>query len=416
MDKSASGKSTPTASRFDRWGAWMLVAAVVIGTALLRVRLLPIPLERDEGEFAYGGQLILDGVAPLHYLYAMKLPGIYVAYAAILALFGQSATGVHLGLLAVNAGTIVLIFVLAKRLMSAAAAVIAAASYAVLSLSPSTLGEAAHATHFVVLFSVAGLAILVGKTTSTHVFLAGLLLGVAVLMKQPGTLFVPLALLCVYAREGTKSRLRQCAILLAGVLIPLLITGGIFAAQGLLSKAYFWTVRYAAEYGNEMSLPSGLQSIQQQFPRIPGPCAPLWVVGAVGVFLALVSKRIPSRRFLLAYPIFGLLAIMPGFYFRPHYFVLILPALALLIAVPFHVVIAAASARFTRPVVFGVMAAVAALLAASLLPMKTFLFERSPEENIEALYPYEPFGETPPGGRIHPAAFGLDRHRRDDRQ
>ena len=43
---------------------WLLVALVVLGAAAIRIRLLDIPLERDEGEYAYTAQLMLQGIPP----------------------------------------------------------------------------------------------------------------------------------------------------------------------------------------------------------------------------------------------------------------------------------------------------------------------------------------------------------------
>ena len=73
------------------WAAWLCLAAVLALTAAVRIRLLDVPLERDEGEYAYAGQLLLEGVPPYQLAYNMKLPGTYLAYAATMALFGQSA-------------------------------------------------------------------------------------------------------------------------------------------------------------------------------------------------------------------------------------------------------------------------------------------------------------------------------------
>ena len=38
-----------------------------------------MPLERDEGEYAYIGQLILRGEIPYVAAHSMKLPGVYYA-------------------------------------------------------------------------------------------------------------------------------------------------------------------------------------------------------------------------------------------------------------------------------------------------------------------------------------------------
>jgi hypothetical protein len=78
---------------------WLLIAITIAVIAGLRFRLLDVPLERDEGEYAYAGQLILQGIPPYSLVYNMKLPGVYEAYALILAVFGQTHTAIHLGLL-----------------------------------------------------------------------------------------------------------------------------------------------------------------------------------------------------------------------------------------------------------------------------------------------------------------------------
>src|SRR5205085_8049840 len=79
-----------------------ILLVVVIFFGVIRWRLADVPLERDEGEYAYAGQLMLDGIPPYQLAYNMKLPGTYAAYAAILAIFGQTSHGIHLGLLLVN--------------------------------------------------------------------------------------------------------------------------------------------------------------------------------------------------------------------------------------------------------------------------------------------------------------------------
>ena len=112
----------------------------MFATAAVRWHRLDVPLERDEGEYAYAGQLILQGIPPYEQVYNMKLPGIYAAYAVLLALFGQTHGGIHLGLLVINAATTLLIFLLTRRLMDNLAAVVAAAAFSVLAVGQSVQG------------------------------------------------------------------------------------------------------------------------------------------------------------------------------------------------------------------------------------------------------------------------------------
>ncbi len=60
---------------------WVLAVGAFSLTTAVRIRLLGIPLERDEGEYAYAGQLLLQGIPPYKLAYSMKFPGTYVAYA-----------------------------------------------------------------------------------------------------------------------------------------------------------------------------------------------------------------------------------------------------------------------------------------------------------------------------------------------
>src|ERR1700744_4119418 len=96
--------------------AWGLLAAAVIFALAVRWRLREFPLERDEGEFAYAGQLLLEGVPPYKLAYNMKLPGTYVAYAALMAVFGQTKGGIHVGFLLLNLAAVALLFLVGCRL------------------------------------------------------------------------------------------------------------------------------------------------------------------------------------------------------------------------------------------------------------------------------------------------------------
>src|SRR5437870_2311061 len=215
--------------------AWLTVAVAVFGIALaVRIRLLSMPLERDEGEYAYAVQLMLQGIPPYKLVYNMKFPGTYAAYAVIMLVFGQTILGIHLGLLLVNAATIALIFLLGRRLMNSTAGIAAATSYAVLSVSPSVLGLAAHATNFVMLPVLGGtLLILKYSEPERHaferLFASGLLFGIGALMKQPALLFIPFGAIYLLWND-VRQRLTPKKILLRNLIfgvaaiVPLGIT------------------------------------------------------------------------------------------------------------------------------------------------------------------------------------------------
>src|ERR1035438_4359591 len=81
-----------SASRYCCYGLLLLI---ILFFALIRFQLRESPLERDEGEYAYAGQLILQGIPPYQLVYSMKLPGTFAAYSVILAVFGQTPGAIH---------------------------------------------------------------------------------------------------------------------------------------------------------------------------------------------------------------------------------------------------------------------------------------------------------------------------------
>ena len=139
------------------WVGHGAVAMIALLAGTMRWRLLAVPLQRDEGEYAYAGQLLLAGVAPYTEAYNLKLPGIYAAYAAVMAVFGASPTGIHAGLLVVNAITIVLVYRLGLALFGRLGGVAAAASFAFLSLGRAIQGVYANAGRAIMDYSVQSL-------------------------------------------------------------------------------------------------------------------------------------------------------------------------------------------------------------------------------------------------------------------
>ena len=67
------------------WWALALLSVIVGITAVVRLRLLDLPLDRDEGEYAYIAQLLLDGVPPYAGAYTMKMPGMPEAKTMVIA-------------------------------------------------------------------------------------------------------------------------------------------------------------------------------------------------------------------------------------------------------------------------------------------------------------------------------------------
>ncbi len=382
----------------------MLLTIVILFFSLIRIRLLNFPLERDEGEYAYSGQLVLQGIAPYSLAYNMKLPGTYAAYALIMAAFGESPAGIHAGLLLANAATVILLFLLAKKLFGPLAGLAAGSSYALLSTGESVLGLAGHATHFVVLAALAGIFILLHAIESkrnTLYFLSGLLLGLGFLCKQPGVFFVLFGSLFSIAMEWRTGKdwrglARRLGIYGAGAIIPLTVTCVVLFFAGTLGKMWFWTFSYGAQYASALIFFEGWQQFSTMAFSVVEPVAFVWILAAIGLAaLAWDSRTWRHAIFAIGFLFFSWAAVCPGFYFRQHYFILVLPAVCLFVGIAVSSAAHELSEHLPSPAATAVpLLILLTAIAVSVAGQSDIFFRLSPLAASRAVYGSNPFPEA----------------------
>jgi hypothetical protein len=395
-----------------------LVLLAILLTAFIRYRLRAMPLERDEGEYAYAGQLMLHGIPPYQLAYSMKLPGTAASYALILAGLGQTPAAVHVGLIFVNAATALLVFFLASRLFGYLAGAVACASYALLSANPAGLGLAGHASHFVVLPAVAGILLLLDAMQSNktwQVFVSGLLLGLAFIMKQPGILFLLFGgVYLLQDRLRSADRRRSLpsslgALALGGVL-PFVITCLLMLKAGVFHKFWFWTFAYSSQYASRVTPSEAWALFKFIIPHVVGPMLALWIIAFIGLTTFFWCARARSGViFTGLFLLFSALAVCPGLYFREHYFILVLPALSLLIGLAASCATDKLSAWQPSSVLSAVPTVLfLAAFAWTIYNQREIFFRKTPLEVTRTLYGANPFPEaldiarlvrnqTPPG-------------------
>lgn len=386
---------------------WTLLGLVVLGAAAVRLRLLDVPLNRDEGEYAYFGQLLLQGIPPYTTAYNFKLPGIYAVYAGILATFGQTPTGVHLGLLVANIAGCTLTVLLATRLFTPTVAVLAGATFAVLSLNSRLHGLTAEAEHFVLLPALAGALALLSAVESRRLrafFASGVLFGLAFMTKQNGAAFVLFGVLYALlrtagAREGTGlvRRLAPSLVLLGGGLLPYGVLCLALALVGAFENFWFWTTVYAYYYASNLSLADGLTLFGLAFTSgaILATTYLVVALAAVGAAVLVWDRKVRSPGWFVGlFVLCSFAGTAAGLHFRPQYFLLLVPSVALLAGIA---VDAAARGLRTRPPLLriGVPLALAVLPLAHLVyTERTVFFELAPERVARAIWGINPFPES----------------------
>ena len=339
----------------------MLLAAILLGVVLLRWRLLDVPLERDEGEYAYLGQLLLQGEPPYGEAYNMKLPGIYAVYAAILAVFGETARGIHLGLLCANLLSTLFVYGIGRRLFGVWAGCAAAAAFGLLAVSEGLQGPFANAEHFVLVPALGGTWLFLrawdargrGQRSLGALLASGVLLGAAFTIKQHGIVFPAAAWLLLAGRQllprpskgardsdpalgadpGSRaSGIVDLALFTVALALPFGAVCLWMAASGVFERFWFWTFTYAREYAGERPFSDFVRNLRGKGRYVTRVAPLLYVLAGLGL-TAVAWDRIGRRRrgVFAVFVLFSFLATTPGFHVRPHYFVLALPAAALAI-------------------------------------------------------------------------------------
>ena len=337
--------------------------------------------------------MLLRGGLPFRDFYTLKLPGAHLAYLPALVLFGQTMVAVRLGYLAASLATAWLVFLLARRLGGPAAGLTAASLFLVATSNLSFLGLFAHATQFLILPMTAGVLVLVQARGRPHrlrwLFLAGLLLGLAVVVKQHAAFFVLFGAAAAFLEErrgrGDLAAARAAGVLLAGAALPLLFLCVVFWASGCFSAFWLWCVRYAPQYVSMLSPWEGLKvGAQQALDDVLS----LPAMVALAAWGGVAAKR-GNRAFLLGWLLAAAASIFPGLYFREHYFVPLLPVLAVLAGM--------GVADLLRRGPGFRWAAAGAVLFTALWPVyrdRVFLLEADPRIAMRRLYRFQPFAEA----------------------
>jgi hypothetical protein len=237
--------------------------------------------------------------------------------------------------------------------------------------------------------------------------MAGLLLGLAVLMKQTGAVFGLFAAAWIFRWEfscGHRTWRRLAARLAAlalGGLLPLSLTCLVLATAGDFPQFWLWTVEYARAHASIFSLGNGIKSmfanVGRQYAAAPG----LWSVAVLGFISLLGDRSLPGWRFFIfSFCLFSFLAVCPGWYFRGHYFIQLLPAAGLLAAAACH------SAGqflprlgFSRPMAIWPPLIFAAAAASLLIQDNAVYFRLTPAAASRAIYGDNPFPEAVVVGR-----------------
>ena len=286
-----------------------------------------------------------------------KPPLGYWLYALAVAIGGYNELAIRLLPIPAVLLTIALVWWIGWRLAGPLAACLAAGLYVVLSTDPYLFGNGSNMEHFMNLFSVASLALLI-LAWSRHrrwpIVAAGVCLGAATLVKQVAILpaLVYVAALALRRRGDTsdherpawRERVGDIIALGLGLMLAVGLAAGILLAQGAGAAAYEDIMQYGRALATD-TLPEpgrtfGPGSVADRQCGSVGsaPLAvrldnylvwwgtgswPLWLAAVPAtVYLLVAPSSSASRRLVAAWTLAASLqVVLPGLYWQ-HYYLL----------------------------------------------------------------------------------------------
>jgi Dolichyl-phosphate-mannose-protein mannosyltransferase len=378
----------------------LVVAGLILITAAVRIPLLNVPLERDEGEYAYIAWRLGHNELPYRDWIDQKPPAIFWVYRAALALPLEPIRAVHFAALLFAAASSCALFFLALRFLSRFWAFMAATLFTLLSADPFAQGTAANTELFMlvplILSQIAFVKAVGNPRNILPMLVCGALMGIAIAFKQVAAVnwFLLIALYPIFAAPEKRWR--------AAIAFAIWSLGGLLAIAGIVGL-YFWTrhglselidnvFTHNLEYIGAMTWSDRLQFCSETIARLARTETLVWIFSAMGLITLVITRKEKWFVFLAGWLITSMIGVSASGYFFPHYFEQLLPPLALIAAFGAQWLSELRPWRssWIPPALFGLLLVV--------LPLKTlcpFWFSYTPADAVRTIYPGNFFAEMP---------------------
>lgn len=318
----------------------LFLVALCLLPVLIFLPAMGTPFERDEGAYATIAQGVLEGKVPYRDLFDNKPPLVYAWYALSFAIFGETVVAPRLIAALLLSLTTLCIFSQARMLFSREVAYIAAGLFAVSTGLPFVALHANTEAYMLLPMVSSLLAFTMGmrKEKLGWFLLAGALGGVAIMTKQVAVWnLLALAGVATYWRwrsmGGTWQTLTPASALFAGAIVSIGVIAMPFIVNGSFDDLFYANVSYNWVYINVLDNTARALNLFHGSLYFSAAAAPL-VGGAVLALLTLLRRRRHWVDYLLVFwAAASFVGVSSGGRFFPHYFLHLMPALAILTAV-----------------------------------------------------------------------------------
>lgn len=401
-------KSDSTNSKYlseDKISLYLLIFLILI-IYIIRSKFLSIPFERDEGAYGYYGKLLLEGKIPYKDFYEQKFPGIFYFFGLMVGLFGDTVRGMHTGFLYLNIATILLIYFASKKLFSPIAAIISATTFAIVSLTPNLSGFTIQSEHGVAFFSSLGFLFYAYADSGKKWFmylLMGIAFGCAFMVKTSGMFLVlwgGLILIINFFFDKQKKYaqlFKTIGLYSAGVFSVIGILFLIIYLKGAFNDMIFWTYEIPKNYVSKIPFEEGKKYFEFTKNAILQNYKLFWYHALLSIILCLI-KSIPfkTKLFAITLSFFSFMMIVPGFYFYGHYWIQLIPGLAILSGLTFQCIMALLNSfnikfkfiKYAYVAIFGILS------FNHITGQKSYYFNPNYERILRTVYGNNPFPES----------------------
>jgi hypothetical protein len=427
---------------------WIGIAlfTIILVSTLIRIPLLSIPFERDEGEYAYIGWRLNYEEIPYKDWVDQKPPAIFWTYKYALNLPFDRIQSVHIMVLLFSIGTSACLFFFAQTFLPPLWAILSALIFTFISADPFAQGAASNTEQFMafpltfslVLMSLLRshdqleISIIRGKFTNRKkifiLVLSGFFCGIASAYKQVAIVNVLLCLILYVIigldifkhggnadsptakptkDRGTKSfssgvscknpKIIKTIHFILWFGLGLILCWGSFGLYFFLKKGFndFIYNVFTHNFAYIQAIPFGIraQLCLNTLATLAKTECIAWILSVVGIVYTWKNNK-KLFLFLLVWLFLSFIGVSASGYYFPHYFQQIFPVIAICAAIGAYSIYLIFE-RIITPKFFRIALI---FLVVFILPIKTlfpFIFHYSPLESVDLIYPGNFFSKMP---------------------
>jgi len=334
----------------------VLLVAILGLTFILRMKFWGQPFEMDEGAHAYMGWGILQGLVPYRDMYNGKPPIIYFIHSLLFLVAEPTALNIKIFASIYTLGTALAVYHVTRKIAGQKAGIAAALLFAIFSPGPKIQGGSVNSEVFMVLpYTLAAYTLVRAVETSKpkQYLLFGFWTGLAIGIKQVAganlfwiACYLLFRILRANEWQAVARTLKDGTWVAVGAVVSWLPFLIYFYVHEALGAFYFWQTSASFKYvADGFRGGPNFPLIYNQMKTVLSENGLLWILALVGIVygwrelnkkgtLRSNGEHEPWRRIALVllavWPFFSFIGIAAGGRFFAHYFIQIIPPLAVL--------------------------------------------------------------------------------------